>query len=471
MKILNSVDGNFLIQCSFKQIIQISTKKILLTKMEEQMNFNYCVLPKVQYLLITILFFLTSPALFAAGFQISEQSGTGLGRAFAGFGIINDDLSMAFYNPAGLTQKKGMQIQASGYLIDGKSRFDADAGANNTVFGGGALVIPNTGEDDDGAKFAVVPNLYFTMDLTDRIKYGFSITAPFGLATDYDRDWVGRYQAKESELKTININPSLAYRVNDSFSVGAGLVAEYAEATLSQALSNGPGMPDGFSEVKGEDWSYGWTFGVMYHPDPTFRAGIGFRSKISHKLDGDDNDITGVAALGGNFSADVEARATLPETIHAGIYKELSPKWGLSLGFRWTRWNRLQEVIIKTEGLPDNVLELKWDNVYSANIGIDYFHSDKWTFRAGYMFDESPTNDEFRTPRIPDEDRNWLAIGASYHPNDQLQLDFGFTHILIDDADVNLTTPIAGGAGVSNLVGEYKDPNVNILSLQAVYKF
>ncbi len=438
--------------------------------MEEYMSLITQVSHKVCYSALVIIIFAISPTIFAAGFQISEQSGTGMGRAFAGFGVINDDLSNAFYNPAGLTQKNGMQIQVSGYLIDGKSRFSADSGSNNTVFGGGALVIPNTGENDDGATFAVVPNIYFTMDLTDRLKYGFGITAPYGLATDYDRDWVGRYEAKESELLTININPSLAYKVSDSFSVGFGLVAEHAEATLSQALSNGPGMPDGFTEVKGDDWSYGWNVGFMYHPDPTFRAGIGYRSKISHELDGDDNDITGVPALGGNFTADVSARATLPETIHAGIYKEIN-KWGISLGFRWTRWNRLQEIVIETDGLPDSTLELNWDNVYSANIGVDYYYSDKWTFRAGYMFDESPTNDRDRTPRIPDEDRNWFAIGASYHPNDNLQLDVGYTHILIDDAEINLATPIALGAGTSNLVGEYEDPNVNILSLQAVYKF
>lgn len=431
------------------------------------------ILKSAHRLITAILIFSISSTVFAAGFQISEQSGTGMGRAFAGWGVINDDLSNAFYNPAGLTLKEGTQIQVSGYLIDGESRFDAEAGANNTVFGGGALVIPNTGENDDGATFAVVPNIYFTMDLTEKLKYGFSITAPFGLATDYDRDWVGRYQAKESELKTVNINPSLAYKVSDSFSIGAGLIAEYAEATLSQALSNGPGMPDGFSEVKGDDWSYGWNVGVMYHPTPDFRAGIGYRSKISHELDGDDNDITGVPVLGGNFSADASARATLPETIHAGIYKEFANKWGLSVGIRWTRWNRLQEIIVVTDSpfVPDGILELNWDNTYSANIGIDYYYSDKWTFRAGYMFDESPTNDTDRTPRIPDEDRNWLAIGASYHPNENLQLDIGFTHILVDDAEINLSTPIAGGAGTSNLVGEYEDPNVNILSLQAVYKF
>ena len=443
--------------------------------MEEYMRDTTQILHKARKSIAAILVFSMSSTTFAAGFQISEQSGTGLGRAFAGWGVINDDLSNAFYNPAGLTLKKGTQIQLSGYLIDGKSRFDTDVNQSGRQ-PSPPLTTP-IGDDDDGATFAVVPNLYFTMDLTERLKYGFSISSPFGLATDYDRDWVGRYQAKESELITININPSLAYKVSDSFSIGAGLVAEYAKATLSQAIFTGGA--DGFAEVKGDDWSYGWNIGVMYHPDPTFRAGIGYRSKIGHELDGDDNDITGTPLGGGDFSADVSARATLPETIHAGIYKEFANKWGLSVGVRWTRWNRLQEIIIETDSplVADSVLELNWDNTYSANIGIDYFLSDKWTLRAGYMFDESPTNDRDRTPRIPDEDRNWFAIGASYHPNENMQLDIGFTHIMIDDAEINITNDIIAAPPASplvvtdNVVGEYEDPNVNILSLQAVYKF
>lgn len=435
---------------------------------------------KVHYHLFGILIFTISSSAFGAGFQISEQSGTGLGRAFAGWGVINDDLSNAFYNPAGLTQIKGTQIQSSGYLIAGSSRF-SDGGSSNSVFvlPAGPLVPgpPSTGDNDNGATFGKVPNLYFTMDLTDRLKYGFSITAPFGLATDYDGDFVGRFTANESELITIDINPSLAYRVNDAFSVGFGLSAQYAEATLSQAVFTGG--PDGFAEVEGDDWSYGWNVGFMYHPSPTFRAGIGYRSKIAHDLDGDENDISGVPALGGNFSSDVRARATLPETIYAGLYKEFASKWGLSLGVRWTRWNRLQEIAIETESplVADNVLELNWNNTVSANIGIDYYYSDKWTFRAGYMFDESPTTTEFRTPRIPDEDRNWFAVGASYQYNDHLQIDAGYTYIIVDDAEINISTPIAGPPAVpgmvisNNLVGEFDDSDVNILSLQAVYKF
>ena len=209
----------------------------------------------------------------------------------------------------------------------------------------------------------------------------------------------------------------------------------------------------------------------MYHPSSTFRAGIGYRSKISHDLDGGNNEITGVPALGGNFRASVSARAALPETIHAGVYKEFATKWGASLGFRWTRWNRFDELRIQTVGLPDNVTDESWENAVSVNIGVDYFYSDKWTFRAGYMFDETPVPDRTRTPRIPDEDRQWLAIGASYNVNEKLKFDFGYTHLFIDDADINVTVPIAGGAGTDTLVGEYEDPEVDIISLQAVYKF
>lgn len=434
------------------------------------MRFITQFLYKAYYYFFVILILLFSSTAFAAGFQISEQSGTGLGRAFAGFGVVNDDLSNAFYNSAGLTQKDGMQIQVAGFAIDGSSRF-TNEGSTQTVIPPD-IRIPSSGGNDDGGTFGKVPNLYFAMDLTDRLKYGFAITTPFGLKTDYDRDWIGRYQAKESELITVNINPSLAYKVNDSFSVGAGVSAEYAEATLSQALFTGG--PDGFAEVKGDDWGYGWNVGFMYHPSPTFRAAIGFRSKISHNLRG-DNTFTDAGPLSGK--RDVTARTTLPETIHAGLYNEFASRWGVSIGFRWTRWNRFQELRIKTEGLPtDAVIENKWDNVISANVGVDYFYSDKWTFRAGYMFDESPTSNEYRTPRIPDEDRNWFAIGASYKYNDQLNLDAGYTYIIVDKASINLSESIAGPptsatSVIDNLSGEYEDSNVNIFSLQAVYKF
>ncbi len=431
------------------------------------MEYSTRIVCKAHSFLFLVVILSLSFSAFSAGFQISEQSGTGLGRAFAGFGIIGDDLSMAFYNPAGLTMQEGTQIQVTGFVINGESRFSNEASTQSF----GLLTIPSSGGNEDGATTSLVPNLYFVMDLTPKLKYGFAVTAPYGLKTDYDREWVGRFHADESELVTVNINPSLAYKINDTFSVGVGVSAQYADATLSRALSNGPGMPEGFAEVEGDDWGYGWNIGVMHHPSTTFRTGIGYRSKIDHELDGGNNEITGVPALGGNFRASASARAVLPETIHAGVYKEFASKWGASLGFRWTRWDRFEELRIKTAGLPDDVTDESWDNVISVNVGVDYFYSDKWTFRAGYMFDETPVPDKTRTPRIPDEDRHWLAIGASFIANEKLNLDFGYTHLFIKDADLNVTVPIAGVAGTDTLVGKYEDPETNIISLQVVYKF
>lgn len=446
--------------------------------MEAYMSHINRWLSKLHYHVFGILIFTISSSAFSAGFQISEQSGTGLGRAFAGWGVINDDLSNAFYNPAGITQLEGTQIQATGFLINGNSRFTDDGTSGVTSPLGPLLPLPGPGANGDGGTLGAVPNLYFITDITDKLKYGFSISAPFGLKTDYDGDFVGRYTANESELVTININPSLGYELSDSISLGVGFSAQYADATLSQSVLV-PTMPDGFAEVTGDDWGYGWNAGIMYHPNDNFRAAVGFRSKISHEIRG-DNDIEGtpLSAPGTEFSASATARVDLPETIHAGMYYRFAPKWGASLGLRWTRWNRLDELVIVTDSplVADSVLELEWENSISANIGIDYYHSDKWTFRAGYMFDETPTQDEFRTPRIPDEDRHWVALGGSYNFSQNLQIDFGYAHLFFEDAEINITETLAGPPAVPVPVtgavsGEFEDTDVDILSIQAVYKF
>lgn len=427
--------------------------------------------PKIILCFLCTLLLIVSQDVLSGGFQISEQSGTGLGRAFAGFGVIGDDLSMAFYNPAGITIQNGTQIQITGYVIDGKSKFSNNGSTQS--FPPNILDVPTTGGNKEGSVTSVVPSLYFVTDITSDLKLGFSLTSPYGLTTDYDRQWVGRFHADESKLLTVNINPSLGYKVNDLFSVGFGVSAQYADATLSQVLSNGPsilGLPEGFAEVNGDDWAYGWNTGVMIHPNPNFRAAIGYRSKISHELKG-DNEINDVPALGGNFKASAIARITLPETIHAGLYNKFAKQWGASAGFRWTRWNRFDELRIQTNGLPDTVTDQSWNNAYSVNIGVDYFHSEKWTFRTGYMFDETPVPDATRTPRIPDEDRHWVALGATFKSNERIQIDVGYSHLFFDDADMDVTVPIAGGAGIDNLVGTYKNPETDIFSLQAIFRF
>jgi len=180
-------------------------------------------------------------AVHAAGFQISEQSLSGLGRAFAGAGVAGDDLSDMFYNPGGMFLVEGTQFQAGTTLLDISGVFSNEGSTQRLFTGAGFATVPARGINSDGGDVAIVPHMYYTRDLTDNMKFGLSISAPFGLKTEYDSNWVGRYHALTSELKTVDINPSVAWQINDSVSVGVGLSIQQADATLSRAVFQGPG--------------------------------------------------------------------------------------------------------------------------------------------------------------------------------------------------------------------------------------
>ncbi|MGD9248141.1 MAG: outer membrane protein transport protein, partial [Desulfobacteraceae bacterium] len=209
----------------------------------------------------------------ASGYAIVEQGVRGLGTAYAGAAALAEDPSTIFYNPAGLVRLSGKQVEGGIHYIVPKAEYK-DKGSTTVL-----TTALTGGDGGDGGEAALVPNLYYSQQLSDRMVVGLGIHAPFGLATKYDREWVGRYHAVESKLATININPTAAVRINDQWSVGAGLSIEYAEATLSNkadlgtlgqlppfngALGGTPQSDDAFAEVEGDDWSYGFNIGFMF---------------------------------------------------------------------------------------------------------------------------------------------------------------------------------------------------------------
>ncbi|MCL2672967.1 MAG: outer membrane protein transport protein, partial [Alphaproteobacteria bacterium] len=208
----------------------------------------------------------------AAGFQLSDQSVTGLGRAFAGAGIMGDDLSAIAYNPAGLSLIRQNSIQAGGSYIDIKSRF------RNGTFDGGAI------DDTDPTGHATVPHFYAVFPVNDQFTAGIGVFVPFGLGTEYDPNWGGRSHAVMSDVMTININPSFSYKLNDQWSFGAGISAQ----RISGELTSNPGV---FTTVKGSDWGLGWNAGVMWTPLPQARLGLSYRSQIKHSLTGNLKNI------------------------------------------------------------------------------------------------------------------------------------------------------------------------------------
>lgn len=426
----------------------------------------------------------TGPA-HSSGLQITEQSVTGLGRAFAGGSLPNDDASGAYFNPADLMLGSGTQIQLGmsfvGITTEAENagstvRLPANLGAVLTQPGTVPVfvTVPTAGRDDDGGTDKLVPNGYYLMDISDRMRFGLSLNAPFAVSTSYGRGWVGRYHALESELTTIDFNPSLAYRVNDNLSLGFGVSAQYAEAKLTRAQFN-PLAPtrDGETEIKGDDWGYGFNLGATYEFDPATRVGLSYRSRVKYTLEGDVT-LSGIPGRSGKTPATVDW--TAPDWLLLTAYRRIDDKWAVMGGVRWTNWSLFQELRIELADGRQDVTEEKWDDSWTFNIGVSYDYNPEWTFRAGYQFDQTPVQSaEFRTPRIPDSDRNAFAVGFSYRPNAQLSVDFGYMYLLFDDSSTQntinlLPAPVPAGLVTDTLRVDYSSDG-HLVGLQARYTF
>jgi len=420
---------------------------------------------------------------YAAGFAIIEQSVTGLGRAFAGSAAVAEDASTIFFNPAGLTYLSHSEFATGLNFINPESDFTNEGSTIPSSLGGTAI----TGSGDDGGKLGIVPNLYYAHRLNDRMVAGVGVNAPFGLVTEYDDNWVGRYHAIKSDLKTININPSLAFKTTVKLSLGFGITLHYIELELTQAVDFGavcaaasvgacaaPQAHDGKAKITADDWSWGYNLGLIFQATDATRVGLAYRSKISHHLEGkgsfdipDNGAVQSVASGAGFANGDIDGKVTLPESASLAIHHQINDKWAVMGDASWTRWSRFQVLAINSTDSDrlNSSKDEKWNNNMRYGLGLTYIHNDTWTFRGGVAYEETPVSDQYRTPRIPDENRKWLAMGASYKYSDNITLDAGYTHIFLNDPTINDTDN--NGYTVK---GEY-DSSVDILAIQMRWLF
>lgn len=433
-----------------------------------------------KHLTIASLACLTTPG-YGAGFALIEQSGSGLGNAFAGAGASAEDATTIFFNPAGMTHLRGSQFIVAGHLVKPSAEFTGSAAdpLGNPISGGNG---------SDAGHLALIPNLYYSRELSNQLHFGLGINAPFGLKTEYDADWVGRYHAIESDLKTVNINPALAFQATPKLSLGFGVNIQYIEATLSQAVNQAiscgglvlasvltPANCAGVSgdltaEVNGDDWGYGYNFGLLYEFSAEARLGFAYRSKISQTLEGDAS-FSGTnavfTAIGFFTPTSVTAGISLPESASLSLYNDLNSQWALLADATWTRWSRFQELRIDfASNQPDSVTIEDWEDSMRYSLGLNYRHNSNWLLRAGIAYDEEPIpSAAYRTPRIPGNDRTWLAVGANYRYSSSLSFDAGYAHLFVDDTSIAHTSTSAG-----TITGEY-DNAVNILSAQVNWTF
>lgn len=344
----------------------------------------------------------------AAAFQLWEQNASGLGNAYAGSAAVADNASTVFFNPAGLTQLTGFQLSAGVVGLGPSYEFRND----------GSTGTGNNGGDAGG--WHAVPNLYLSGRVTDRLSLGFGVSAPFGLATEYDSGWIGRAQSIKSEVRTVNFNPSVAYRVNDKLSLGFGVNYQKIDAELTNSLSR----------LKGDDTAWGWNVGALFTLSPAMRVGLSYRSSMKYTLEGTMNGTIPVRA-------DVE----LPDTAILSVWQQVSDRWEAMGDLSYTRWGTLRSlnVVSRTNGAMLGTESFNYDNSWRVAWGAAYKASDAAKLKFGIAYDRTPVKDADRSARVPDNSRLWLSVGGQWNAGRYGKIDLGYSYLYVRDPDINMT--------------------------------
>ncbi|MCE3001026.1 MAG: OmpP1/FadL family transporter [Betaproteobacteria bacterium] len=400
----------------------------------------------------------TSGAAVAGGFGVGTVSGSGTGNAYAGGAAVAEDSSVAWSNPAAMTLlAPGTAVSAAGHLIFPSADF-RNGGSS------GVFAAPGTGEGGEGIGTALIPNLYLTTAITENLRFGLSVNVPFGLGRNLDQGWRGQLTALQSRINTLNINPSLAYKVSDRLSVAAGVSVQHADAVLTAFTG---AAATGNLRLEAADTSFGYNFGAMLQATPDTRFGVTYRSRVRYTVEGSVY-FTGSNTAGNGF---VRADITMPDSASLSAFHVLNNKWELMADLTWTGWSTVKRLDVQRTSGPLSgqvltTLQFNWKDTLRLGVGANYKYSDRIKLRLGMAVDQTPTNDVDRTPRLPDQDRTWVSFGVQYKPNKQGTVELGYAHQFIKYANIN-TTP---DPAVGRLIGSY-DNKVDILTLGYSHRF
>lgn len=397
---------------------------------------------------VSVLFLSTSA--FGAGFALYEGSARGnvLG---AGLVASADDPSAVFYNPAGITQLKGKQAMVGLTAISPMITVETPGGV----------------ESDFKRNWYFPPHAYYTQQIDDKWWGGIGLFSRFGLGTEFNSNWPGRYNSYLAEIQTVEINPNIAYKFSDKLSVAFGLNMTYLTLDLKRKLSPAVGNPE--YELDGDCWGWGLNAAIQYKPTDWMQAGVSYRSRISMNIEGDVKVSPNVLAAGLR-NMPVTGDLSLPDMIFAGVNFNLRKDLTLGGGIYWTRWETYNQLQINygapfgPTGTRTSISPKNWDNVYRFLIGMEWKVNENWDLRIGYAYDQAPEPDNTIDYILPDNDRNMYSLGFGYHKNNWA-LDFSYTLMIIGVRDV-VARPADGV-----LTSTMKDGTAHLIGFSYTYKF
>jgi long-chain fatty acid transport protein len=424
----------------------------------------------------------------ASGFQLRENSVKNLGRANAGTAVAKDDASVA-NTPAAMVNLDKTTVQVDATNIN----------LNATFTGGGktALGTPlNGGNGGDPGKASVVPALAVVVPMGD-LRFGASVSAPFGLKTEYDPAWVGRYNAIKSDVKTVDLTLSAAWAFTPRFSLGAGVIFQRADVTLTNAIDFGtaicagsgnpancfnplfpgphPQGADGSVEVKGNDNAFGWVVGAQWRPIDSVTIGYSHHSEIDHTLKGNAtffkppivNAIFAARGVTSFNSGAIFAPLATPSIDTLSVRWDINDQFRLMGDIQRTGWSSLKNVTVyRSDGsLLGRPEAFNWGGTTYLSVGGEWTMNKDWTFRAGIAHDDTPTKDGTRTPRLPDNTRRLYSVGATWNVSDAFSVDAAYQRISIADPSINVLS-----SSSSRLTGKFSG-HADLVGVSAQYRF
>lgn len=454
----------------------------------------------------------------ASGFALLEQNSSGMGNAYSGTAAVAEDASTVFFNPAGMSYLPGTQFSSGVNLIKPSAKFNDNGSVASGVtppniltgvinfLGLGAPYVqrPLGNSGGDAGSLAFVPNMYITTEVNNRLHVGIGVNAPFGQETNYAPDWMGRFQALKSSVRTMNINPSVSYKLDDMISLGFGAnyqridaefsnAVNYAGVAYQTALANpliaalppllaGPAaglavannvpasQAEGTARVKGGGTAWGWNAGVLMQLGPKTRLGFSYRSAMRYHIGGTvifTNAPAAAGALAGN--GNVYSDVKLPDIATFSVAQGVGDRVQLLADAAWTGWSSIRTLSFYRENgallqsTPEN-----FRNTWRFALGLNFKASEALLLRTGVAYDQTPVNSTDITPRLPDSNRKWFSLGLQYKLSKAATAEVAYTHLFIKEAAIHQN---GGDAFVNGqLNGTYK-LKADLLGLQLAYKF
>lgn len=376
----------------------------------------------------------------AGGYQINEQSVSGQGYGHAGRSSNVHDATIVYGNPAGMSFLDRAQITVGGTFLNVNSDIsNVRASQSSPAFlqatGGATDTLPVAGTNDgDMVPGTLIPFAFYAHPVNEKLAFGFGVYAPFGSKTEYENGFQGRNQGNYTEVKVMTAQPTVSYRFNEQWSVGAGLTYNRVEGELRRQVpvATPLGLSEVDSRVEGDDEAWGYNLGVIYQPAPETTFGLTYRSKVDFNLEGSFAanspvlDQLGIGTVTDTAALDL----TTPETVNFSLTQEMSDKLKLMFGVSWARWSRFDQILVTgTERGEITNEQQNYSNAWAFSTGGEYQLTPTVALRAGVALDFTPTQDETRSVRIPSDDRRIFSIGAGWSPTPDLTLDVAYSYL------------------------------------------